>query len=195
MGLLLRTLLTLALVAPVSLLASPAGHAAAQCSCFDDSAAQLIDRADLVAEVTVRDRGRTTLSGAPATQYRVSTDRVWKGPVEPRYRVTSVDAATVCGVTMRRGGSYLLLATRTGQAWTTTICNGTAAVQAQDPFVSREEVMTREGPGKVPAGEDLFVDEVVTGPTWWSLIGLALALTLVLGSSVGLVLRRRARTG
>lgn len=141
-----RALLSFLALVLVLVGGAAAAPCAMACSCAPATPAKEIADSDLVAEVSVlsvREEGMERV-------YDIEARRIWKGPDRASLVVRTQSQSSACGVRMTKGKTYLLFATGDGQAYHASSCGGTAATDTKNPRVSRLDVVSRLGEGRVP---------------------------------------------
>lgn len=116
-----RVPLLLAILGGVLLVAGRPATAAA-CSCVNATAAEQAARADLVfvgAAVDVR-----ASAGADSVQFLFAVEEVRKGPTLASAVVATAASGAACGAGFTVDTRWLVFATRSGDAWVSTLCSG-----------------------------------------------------------------------
>lgn len=116
----------------VGALLGPASPAWA-CSCMSESVAQSVDRADVVLTGEITERrdpegtGPLINSSRPVT-YVVAVSVVHKGQAAATTHITSAADGASCGIEVKPGREYVLVAEREGATLRANLCGGTAPV-------------------------------------------------------------------
>ena len=147
----MRHLLTLTVLATVSLLAAP--RVAEACSCMRQSPREAAETADAIFEGRVE-----SVEAAPGDQtapvhVRIHVTQQWKGVESEEVELTTAANSAMCGYSFEDGQVYLVYATREGSGGlTVSLCSRTALADGADE--DRGEL----GPGTTP------VDPTITDP-------------------------------
>ncbi|MDF2143531.1 hypothetical protein [Knoellia sp. p5-6-4] len=201
--LLVRVPAFLALVI-VLVLTAPAPEAHA-CSCPpNDSTAQQVERADVVVRGTLTEVPDPVGTGSdPWAAYEVAVAEVFKDEPSATIIVRSPVGDATCGIGVREGPEYLVLAGRARSELRASLCDGTRLVSNE--LVAEVEAVTGPGTlveahtstaprGQTPTGTPLAAPEHPDGPGIALPLGVGAAgLLLILVALVAVRVRRRPR--
>jgi hypothetical protein len=175
------------------------------CSCVAVTAAQAVDRAEVVMRGTLEHvaepRGFSEpTTGAPARSYRFTVSRVYEGSAPTTAWVGSAKDGASCGLEgLEPGRAYVVVAKQRGEALWADLCGGTAPVATG--LLADVEAVTGPGQGPVAAATGASSAPVpgAAAPrregAWRVPLVGGLALALALGAALVVVVRRGRRRG
>ena len=178
------------------------------CSCAAVTAAQAVDRADVVFRGSLEEVDEPAglhepSSGAQASSYRFTVAEIYRGTAAPTTWVGSAADGASCGLEgMEPGREYLVFAQERGEGLWASLCDGTAPASASfvgDVVAAAGDghapvpVATAAPAGQSPAAQPPGAAAPVSERAWLVPLLGGLALALLLAASLVFVFWRGRR--